>query len=113
MSLNLQETIAYNTELNSNTYVASLDSSKAFDHVWHYSLFSKLFDFGITGKALNLIMASYKDLSSYVSVHGVKSQTFAVRQGVRQGGVTLTWYYLLFIDELLQHLQESKNRLYN
>ena len=53
-------------------------------------------------------MASYKDLSSYVLVNGVKSQTFAVRQGVRQGGVTSTWYYLLFIDELLQNLQESK-----
>ena len=40
VSFNLQETIANNIELNSNTYVASLDSPKAFDHVWHDSLFS-------------------------------------------------------------------------
>ena len=107
VSFNLQETVAHNTELNSDTYVASLDSSKAFDNVWHDGLFSKLYDFGTKGKALNLIMASYNNLSSCVLVNGFKSQTFAVKQGVRQGGVTSTWYYLLYVDGLLQKLQES------
>ena len=107
VSFNLQETISHNTELNSDTYAASLDSSKAFDHVWHDGLFVKLFDFGISGKALNLIRASYQNLSSYVFVNGHKSRVFAVRQGVRQGGVTSTWYYLLFIDGLLQKLENS------
>ena len=63
--------------------------------------------FGISGKALKLIIASYRDLSSYVLVNGVKSQTFVVKQSIRQGGVTSTWYYLLFIDGLLQELQDS------
>ena len=58
MSFNLQRTVAHNTELNSDTYVASLDSSKAFDNVWHDGLFSKLYDFGIKGKAL---LKSYND----------------------------------------------------
>ena len=107
VSFNLQETVAHNSELNADTYVASLDSSKAFDNVWHDGLFSKLHDFGITGKALNLIMTSYKGLSSYVLVNGIKSQTFPVKQGVRQGGVTSTWYYLLFLDGLLEELQDS------
>ena len=109
VSFNLQETISHNTELNSDTYAASLDSSKAFDHVWHDGLFVKLYDFGISGKALNLIRASYQNLSSYVFVNGHKSRVFAVRQGVRQGGVTSTWYmyYLLFIDGLLQNLENS------
>ena len=107
VSFNLQETVAHNTELQSDTYVASLDSSKAFDHVWHDGLYSKLHDFGISGKALKLIRASYRDLSSYVLVNGVQSQRFEVKQGIRQGGVTSTWYYLLFIDGLLYELQES------
>ena len=55
VSFHLQETIAHNTELKSGTYVASLDSSKAFDNVWHDGLFSKVYDFGISGKALNLL----------------------------------------------------------
>ena len=79
VSFNLQETVVHNTELNSDTYVASLNSSKAFDHVWHDELFSKLYDFVISGKALKLIIASYRDLSSYVLANGVKSQTFVVK----------------------------------
>ena len=51
----------------------------------------KLFDFGILGKALNLIRASNQNLSSYVYANGHKSRVFPVRQGVRQGDVTSTW----------------------
>ena len=56
---------------------------------------------------MNLIRTSYQKLSSYVYANGHKSRVFAVRQGVRQGGVTSTWYYLLFIDGLLQKLENS------
>ena len=103
----MQETVAHNTELNSDTYVASLDSSKAFDHVWHDGLYSKLHDFGISGKALKLIIASCCDMSSYVLVNGTNSKSFEIKLGIRQGGLTSTWYYLLFIDGLLYELQES------
>ena len=51
-------------------------------------------------------MSSYKVPSSYVFVNGAKSYWFAVKQGVRQGGFTSTWSYLLFIEGLLQNLQE-------
>lgn len=107
VSFNLQETIAHNTELGSNTYAAFLDAAKAFDNVWHDGLFYKLFNFGIQGKALNLIMTSYNDMSSHVLVNGVKSTAFPIKQGVRQGSVTSTWFFLLFIDNLLHMLQES------
>ena len=106
-SFNLQETIAHNTELGSNCYVAFLDAAKAFDNVWHDGLFLKLFEYGIKGKPLNLIMASYKDMSGYTLINGVKSATFPVMQGVRQGCITSTWYFLLYIDGLLKKLEES------
>ena len=61
-SFNLQETIAHNIELGSNCYVAFLDAAKAFDNVWHDGLFLKLFEYGIKGKPLNLIMASLYSL---------------------------------------------------
>ena len=106
-SFNLQETIAHNTELGSNCYVAFLDAAKAFDNVWHDGLFLKLFEYGIKSKPLNLIMDSYKDMSGYTLVNGVKSATFPVMQGVRQGCITSTWYFLLYIDGLLKKLEES------
>ena len=66
-SFNLQETIAHNTELGSNCYVAFLDAAKAFDNVWHDGLFLKLFEYGIKGKPLNLIMASYEHSNIRIS----------------------------------------------
>ena len=103
-SFNLQELIAHTLELGSECFVVFLDTSKAFDTVWHAGLFSKLHDFGIRGKALRIIMNSYEGMSSYVQVNGMKSRPFQVIQGVRQGGVTSTWYYLLYIDDLLREL---------
>ena len=46
-------------------------------------------------------------MSSHVLVNGVKSTAFPIKQGVRQGSVTSTWFFLLFIDNLLHMLQES------
>ena len=106
-SFNLQETIAHNIELGSNCYVAFLDAAKAFDNVWHEGLFLKLFEYGIKGKTQNIIIESYKDMSSYIIVNSVKSTTFPVKQGVRQGCVTSTWYFLLYIDGLLSKLEDS------
>ena len=72
------------------------------------AFFFKPSDYGIKGKPLiNLIMASYKDMSGYTLVNGVKSATFPVMQGVRQGCITSTWYFLLYIDGLLKKLEES------
>ena len=107
VSFNLQETIAHNLELGSDCYVAFLDASKAFDTVWHDGLFSKLYDFGIRGKALRVIINSYQGMQSYVQVNGVKSRLFQIMQGVRQGGVASTWFYLLYINSLLCMLEES------
>ena len=106
-SFNLQETIAHNVELGSTCYTAFLDAAKAFDNVWHDGLFFKLFEFGIRGKPLNLIMTSYSDMSSYIYINGVKSAIFPIKQGVRQGCVTSTWYFLLYIDGLLKELEDS------
>ena len=43
-----------------------------------------------------------------VHVNGIRSNSFpGVRQGIRQGGVISTWIYNLFIDELLNNLEQS------
>ena len=49
----------------------------------------------------------YKDMEGYTFVNGVKSATFSVMQGVRQGCITSNWYFLLYIDGLLKKLEES------
>ncbi|MES9883665.1 MAG: reverse transcriptase family protein [Sedimenticola sp.] len=108
VSFNLQETVAHNRELSSDTFAAFLDTSKAFDNVWHYGLFTKLWDFGIRGRILRLLIECYTGLESRVSVNGVTSSVFPVKQGVRQGGVMSTWLYLLYVEDLSEYLQSSQ-----
>ena len=108
-AFNLQETILYNIELNSNVYVAFLGIRKAFDTVWHDALLYKLDQIGIKGKMLRLIKDSYTGIHCKVSINGILSKLIKMRRGNRQGGVhvTSTGFYLVFIDGLLVALQLS------
>ena len=106
-AFNLQETILYNLELNSNVYVAFLDIRKAFDTVWHDALLYKLDQIGIKGKIWRLIKDSYTGIHCKVSINGILSKLIKMRRGNRQGGVTSTGFYLVFIDGLLVELQLS------
>ena len=104
----LQETILHNLSLGSNVYTAFLDTKQAFDCVWHTGLFIKLNQLGIKGKIWRLIINSYQNLKSAVYVNSHQSDWFPVHQGVRQGGVQSGFYYLVYIDELLDLLQNSQ-----
>lgn len=105
----LQESISHNLSLGSSVYTAFLDTKQAFDCVWHTGLFLKLYQLGITGKVWRLIVNSYENLSSAVVVNSVQSGWFPIQQGVRQGGVQSGFYYLVFIDELLDQLTKSRH----
>ena len=100
----LQETIQHLIERHSKVYACFLDTSKAFDTVWHNGLFYKLFRFGVEGKLWRLIKSCYTNATSCVVVNDVRSAWFPLKQSVRQGGVLSTWLYLLFINELLDKL---------
>ncbi len=106
-AFNLQETIFYNIERGSNVYVAFLDIQKAFDTVWHNGLLYKLYKLGIKGKLWQIIKHYYSNLKYCVKVNGVISNEIPVSRSVRQGGVISTFFYLVFIDELLRELESS------
>lgn len=106
-SFNLQESIYYNLEMGCNVFVAFLDVQKAFDSVWHDALFVKLHSLGIAGKIWNVLVNSYTDLKCNIRMNGAISKPLIIKRGVRQGGVISTFLYLVFIDELLNQLQQS------
>ncbi|VDI08550.1 Hypothetical predicted protein [Mytilus galloprovincialis] len=93
------------SELGCKLYVAFLDSSRAFDTVWHSGLIYKLYQLGINSKALQVISDCYSDITSAVYVNEHVSVPFKVRQGVRQGGVLSTILYLVYINDLLNELE--------
>ena len=105
VSFCLQEAIQYNMERGSKTYVCFIDSSKAFDVVWHQGLFVKLYELGVRGKLWRIILTMYTQMTSCVAFNGIVSRTFPVRQSVRQGGVLSPWLYLLYIDALIKEVR--------
>jgi hypothetical protein len=107
-SFEVQETINYNCERRSKTYVGLLDSSSAFDTVWHGGLFVKLHQMGIRGKLWRLLFESYRGMQSQVVFNGMVSEVINIRQSVRQGSVLGPWLYMMYIHDLAVTLQSSQ-----
>lgn len=89
-----------NLELNNNVYVIFLDKSNAYDTVCRNGLLFKLYNIGITSKALSLIQNYHSNTVSSVVVNQTRSRWFFVYRGIRQGGMLSTFLYLIFINDL-------------
>ena len=106
-SLVLQESIAYMRDRGGEVMVASLDTRKAYDTVWIEGLFYKLFNNGLNGKLWRILKEWYTSSEGIVSISGVASRSYRIRQRVRQGGVLSMNLYQLYISDLLYKLQKS------
>ena len=89
-------------------HVTLLDASKAFDVVDHDILLNELYDIGVKGKLWLTFQSMYQNATSSVKWKGILSSEFAVKQGVRQGGVTSAPGYKIYTNNLLNQLQSQK-----
>ena len=105
--ITLQTVVNYYTTNGSPVYIASLDASKAFDRVNHYGLFCKLMGLGIPLYLLNIVINWHLNLNGQVRWNGVFSNVFQIRSGIRQGGINSTWFFNVYIFELIIRLRES------
>ena len=88
-------------------YVAFLDVKSAFDVVSHSSLLRKLYNIGIDGQCWNLIYQLHQGAKSSVKWCGAVSESFAVEQGVRQGGLLSTDLFKVYNNPLLCKVSDS------
>ena len=88
-------------------YVAFLDVKSAFDVVSHSSLLRKLYNIGIDGQCWNFIYQLHQGGKSSVKWSGVVSESFAVEQGVRQGGLLSTDLFKVQNNPLLCKVSDS------
>ena len=105
-AFNLQETVYYNIEHRSKTWVAYLDINGAFDTVWHEGLLLKLGQLGIVGKMWRILKASYQNLKCVVRANGVTSQPVNVERGVRQGGRDVNFLVLSLYKRLARAIRK-------
>ena len=108
----VREAIQYAQEKGSKVYACFLDVKKAFDQVWHDGLFYKLHNCGVNTSVLSVIINLYTDMESCVKTQYHKSGWFPVRQGTRQGGVLSPFLYLVYDNDLIWELEESKMGMY-
>ena len=100
----LQETINHYRERS----VAFVDSSKAFDKVWHTLVFFKLSQIGICPKVWMTLDQIYNNAKSCILVNSVYSRTFRQIRGLCQGSMLAPILYVLYINELLKKLTRMK-----
>ena len=104
----VQETINHYKERSDCVSVAFLDSSKAFDTVWHTGLMFKLSQIGISPKIWMVLDNIYSNANSRVLVNNIYSRNFRQFRGLCQGSILSPKLYVLYINELLDMLNKSK-----
>ena len=70
---------------NEELWLLFIDYSKAFDSVFHYTLWKTLQEFGVPQHLIWLIKNLYDNAIGVVRVEGKKTEPFRFEKGVRQG----------------------------
>ena len=91
----------------SRTILSTIDSSKAFDSVWHPALFHKLISAGQPFCFARWTQSFLSDRRACVVYQNYKSRSFRIRQGVPQGSVLGPLVISLFINDLPVSLPSS------
>ncbi|CAC5418573.1 unnamed protein product [Mytilus coruscus] len=93
------------TTKEKNLYLATLDSQKAFNVVYHMILLEKLY-YEVPADVWKVIQNLYSNMSTEVKWNNHISKRFPIKQGVRQGGVLSTHFYKSYINDLPIELEK-------
>ena len=89
-----------------------LDATKAFDRVKYSKLFRCLLDKNVCPVIIRLVLNMYMLSSALVNWNNVKSESFPINNGVKQGGVISPLFFAVYLDPLLDKLQSTKQGCY-
>ena len=85
-----------------------LDAKAAFDVVDHHHLLRRLYHSGVNDRHWTIFKSIHMQSTSVVKWANSRSDPFEVLQGVRQGGITSTDLYKIYINPLLKRLEMAE-----
>ena len=90
---------------DSSVFACFVDATKAFDLVSFPKLFNLLLQRGLPVPFLRVLYDTYKRQRLSSTWNSVKSNSFSVQNGVRQGAILSAVLFTVYVDELLLRLK--------
>ena len=99
------EVAAYYLRQGTPVIATLLDCSKAFDKCQFSTLFSKLMDRKVPAVVIRMLVFVYEEQEGCVSWAGIRSTSFSITNGTRQGSVLSPTLFSVYLDDLLKQLR--------
>ena len=100
----LKDTVNNFLKKDNSVYACFLDLSKAFERVDHVLLINNLLRDKVPTFIVNILRTVFSDSEVCVHFNGSFSNSWQVRQGVRQGGILSTYLFTYYIDDILKRV---------
>ena len=104
----MREVINYYKQLNSNVFICFIDIKGAFDRVNYMKLFCKMLQRGVPTYLILLLENWYTEQKLFVKWNNSMSQSFGMKNAIRQGSKLSPYLFNVYIDELNEALCNSK-----
>jgi hypothetical protein len=95
------------------TVVAFLDVRKAYDRVWQQMLWVEAEQHGVASGIVALLREWHEGAVSTVRINGAYTEWFPLERGVKQGSVLSPLLYCLFINRLVDRVQQRMEGLWH
>ncbi|KAK3099269.1 hypothetical protein FSP39_001936 [Pinctada imbricata] len=103
----------YVTNGKQHLYLCFVDFKKAYDTVWRKGLLYKLLKAGIRGKTFNVIDSMYSKSECCIKLNGPRTDFIDNQVGVKQGEVLSPLLFNLFINDLVESIDDNENTKLN
>ena len=92
----------------SDTFVACIDFSKAYDRINRQLLWCKLSRLGISDQFIHVLKSLYSKVQCTAKINGFVTDWFNVSVGLKQGCILSPVLFNAFMDDLVQMIREQK-----